>query len=142
MSGSRGVRAVRSSETQSLKSEQTGGEKMQKGADPRLRQLRMEKLQAMSDAARRADNAAGAPRPPAIRRCRPGTTERRHATSHKIRAGVAEQPAGAGPSGPGPRLLALQGQGPVVRVTITIDAHKARKKQVKKKLLAKTVVSI
>ena len=36
--------------------------------DPRLRQLRMESLQAMSEAARRADNAAGAPprgpRPP------------------------------------------------------------------------------
>ena len=45
-------------------------------------------------------------------------------------------------SGPGPRLFALQGQCPVVRVTITIDAHKARKKQVKKRLLAKTVVSI
>ena len=29
-----------------------------------------------------------------------------------------------------------------MRVIITIDAHKARKKQVKKKLLAKTVVSI
>ena len=29
-----------------------------------------------------------------------------------------------------------------MRVIITIDAHKARKKQAKKKLLAKTVVSI
>ena len=38
--------------------------------------------------------------------------------------------------------LVILGGGPVVRVTITIDAHKARKKQVKKKLLAKTVVSI
>ena len=44
--------------------------------DPRLRQLRMESLQAISDAARRADNAAGAsrdsrpprgPRPPLSR---------------------------------------------------------------------------
>ncbi len=32
--------------------------------DPHERQLRMESLQAMSEAARRADNAAGAPRPP------------------------------------------------------------------------------
>ena len=32
--------------------------------DPHERQLRMESLQAMSDAARRADNAAGASRPP------------------------------------------------------------------------------
>ena len=32
--------------------------------DPRQRQLRMESLQAMSEAARRADNAAGAARPP------------------------------------------------------------------------------
>ena len=36
--------------------------------DPRQRQLRMESLQAMSEAARRADNAAGAPARPPLQR--------------------------------------------------------------------------
>ena len=36
--------------------------------DPHERQLRMESLQAMSEAARRADNAAGAPARPPLRR--------------------------------------------------------------------------
>ena len=38
-----------------------------RGHEPNQRQLRMEKLQAMSDAARRVDNAAGALHPPAAR---------------------------------------------------------------------------
>ena len=46
------------------------------------------------------------------------------------------------PSSRDRRVRRGRDEGPVVRVTITIDAHKARKKQVKKKLLAKTVVSI
>ena len=40
--------------------------------DPRLRQLRMESLEALSAVQRRADNAAGAPRPLGVRGAAPG----------------------------------------------------------------------
>ena len=67
--------------------------------DPRQRQLRMESLQAMSEAARRADNAAGAPARPPLQRVHGDVSKATHSRG-AYDSGDGDSTVGDGDSSP------------------------------------------
>ena len=67
--------------------------------DPRQRQLRMESLQAMSEAARRADNAAGAPPRPPLQRVHGDVSKATHSRG-AYDSGDGDSTVGDGDSSP------------------------------------------